>query len=484
MKSSKTLTDKKNFRISLKTESERVAYCQHFSVYGTGFCVYRRNSIDIAKSYVSGLLRCEKNHTNMERMVEKDGKEDYHRYYHFLSESKWDWQAVNRQTAQSAFDLFQKQKELNNLPVGLIIDESSHLKKGKESVGVARQYAGQIGKVDNCQVAVYSSLCNGGYTTLIGASLFLPESWTSDKARLDKAHVPSLYRHYKSKPELALSLIEEAVEAGVCFDWIGGDGLYGHNSELTRSLDKKGLFYVLDVHKDEHIYLSEPRIFLPDKKQGRGRTPSRFQVEGESTILEKYRLGLQHADWETVKVRKTAKGSKKVKVHVCSLWHWNGQEQQACRRTLVITVDEKSKRVKYSFSNGTLEEHTVKEYAYYQCNRYWVERCFDDRKNEIGLSGYQVRGWLAWHHHVSLVLVAALFLLKRRIANALDYPLMSVRDARILTIAHLFCDEQTIDAAYENMRKRHEKRQRDIDRYFLLENRTGNESECYENFKV
>ena len=459
--------------------NERVAFESHFKVYDNSFLVYRHSNIEMAQAYVLGLMRCEKSHTNMERMSELDDEHDYHRYHHFLSESKWDWRDVNRITAQHAFFALKEQKTQNKLPIGLIIDESSHLKKGIESVGVARQYAGQIGKVDNCQVAVYGSLCNDFHNTLISSRLFLPKQWTSDKNRMKKAGIPQEYQSYRTKPELALEIIDEAIKNKIAFDWIGGDGLYGHNSELTRALDKRGLFYVLDVHKDEHIYLQEPSLCLPEKKKGRGRGPSKLQPDIVPIDLETYRSTLKVSDWQRVKVRKTAKGNKTVMVHIAGIWHWNGEDAKACRRTLIITVDEKSKRIKYSFSNGEIEEHNAKEYAWYQCNRYWVERSFDDTKNELGLSGYQVRNWRAWHHHIALVMVAALFLMKRRIDKIEQYPLMSIRDARILTIAHLFGDENTRKLAYKNMQERHRVRKRDIDRYYRNNPENEDDNLCF-----
>jgi uncharacterized protein YebE (UPF0316 family) len=117
--------------------------------------------------------------------------------------------------------------------------------------------------------------------------------------------------------------------------------------------------------------------------------------------------------------------------------------------------------VKFSFSNGRITEYSREEYAYFQCNRYWVERCFDDVKNELGLSGYQVRKWIAWQHHQSLVMMAALNVLTIRIAQKPEYELMSVRDAGIMIIAQLFDGQETISKVHDQMTLRHKNRQRD-----------------------
>lgn len=449
------------------SDNESINLYSFLKKYGNLFVVYRRNNFKMAYSYLLGLMKCEKNHTNMERMVEQVPEQAYHQYYNFLSESKWDYKEVNKQTALEATASMEISKAKSGKPTGFIVDESSHLKKGTESVGVARQYAGVSGKVDNCQVAVYCSLCNEENATLIDTSLFLPQKWIDDKQRCDKAGIPEPERIFETKPEKALSMIKSNIKLGVKFDWIGGDGLYGHNTELTRGLDQENLFYVLDVHKDELIYLEEPCFSIPPKQGKRGATPTRIKADKPAFRIDHYCRNLNENQWERVKVRKTAKGWKFVFVHTVAVWHWDGKEEKACSRTLVVTrTEEKNPKVKFSFSNGAITNYSKEEYAYFQCNRYWVERCFDDAKNELGLSGYQVRKWLAWQHHQSLVLMASLYLLNVRIAQKPEYELMSVRDARIMIIAHLFSDQETIIRLYDQMLIRHKNRKRDIDRFY------------------
>lgn len=463
------LSDKKNFVKKGKFLS-KIEFVSFFEEWNNLFKVYRRDNSEVAKSYILGLLKCEKNHTNIERMVEEIPEMAYHKYHNFLSESKWDYKKVNNLTALKASALMQQCKLKSNKPTGFIIDESSHLKKGTESVAVARQYAGVIGKVDNCQVAVYGSLCNGENTTIIDTRLFLPQKWVDDKVRCDKAGIPEEERIFQTKPQKALEIIKSAVKLGVQFDWIGGDGLYGHNTELTKGLDTENLFYVLDVHKDETIYLEEPMFFVPDKTSNRGATPTKKKSNIDAIRLDKYCKNLEDKDWIKVKVRKTTKGWKCVNVHVAKVWHWDAAEDKSRTRTLVITSTlEKNSKIKYSFSNGTLEAYSPQEYAYFQCNRYWVERCFDDAKNELGLSGYQVRKWVGWHHHQSLVMMAGIYLLNIRIEQKPEYELMSLRDARIMIIANMFSDQYTIEKLNEQMKKRHLSRKRDIERFYKLD---------------
>ena len=191
----------------------------------------------------------------MERMEEDIPDSEYRAYQHFLTHSKWDYQGVISKVATDTTELMKTNKMESGKPTGFVIDESAHLKKGDKSVGVAKQYAGVVGKVENCQVGVYASLVNDRRATLINERLFLPKKWAEDKARCQVAGVPKADIQFKTKPQLALEMVQQAIDEGITFDWVGGDGLYGHNSELRAGLEELGVFYVLDVHKDEKVYL-------------------------------------------------------------------------------------------------------------------------------------------------------------------------------------------------------------------------------------
>ena len=438
--------------------------------YKSVFKVYRRDNTTTAIKYVEGLLVCEKGQGNTERMEEEIPDSEYRAYQHFISNSKWDYKDLISRISLDVSGVLNMHKQQSGKPTGCIVDESSHLKKGKESVGVSNQYAGVAGKVDNCQVAVYTSLVNDNKASIINERLFLPKSWTSSKARCDKAKIPQKERIYKTKPELALEMISEDIKRGVKFDWVGGDGLYGHNTEFCKGLDNLGQFYVLDVHKDELIFTENPEIYLPEKKPGRGRKPSRLKANKKAVRLDQYANNLQLRDWKTIKIRKTAKGWLKLNIHIARVWVWDGKEKQAREQTLVIskTVNKKPK-IKYSLSNGKYDDYTNKEYAYFQAQRYWVERTFDDSKNELAMSDYQIRKWISWHHHQSLVMLASVFLLKEKIDRQEEYPLMSVRDARILIIFSMFGTEEQYEKRLEQMKIRHFKRKKDIDRYYRYE---------------
>lgn len=447
----------------------------HFDSYRKLFRVYQHDVSPQAFSYLNGLLKMERGKANIERIEEAMQEFEYHHYQHFISNSPWDHKAVLAKVRKDTDEVMFKERLKYRLPTGYIIDESAHLKRGRRSVGVARQYAGEIGKVDNCQVGVYASLCTGNRSSLIDERLYLPKEWVEDKERCEKAGIAESEVVFKTKPQLALEMIDQAMEEGIYFDWVGGDGLYGHTYELAKELDCRQLLFVLDIHKDHHVYLSKPVITIPKKSTARGRPPTRLKAEVPSMRVDEYVASLCRKDWKKVNIRKTAKGYLCAWMHIQTVWVWDGQENSARQRTLIVRqdIDKKGRRgkIKYSLSNGSIAEYSIKQFAYFQAQRYWVERDLQSGKSELGMSDYQIRKWRGWHHHHAIVFMAMLFNLKERIKHEVDYPLMSVRDARILVttlIAQtMLSDEPQMIKELRLMEIRHQKRQFDIDRYYL-----------------
>ena len=441
----------------------------YFKSYVEHFAVYQNNVSEQGYCYMLGLISSNKGEGNMERIEESQKILPYHQYQHFLTNSTWSADAVIEQVAKDASALMQKEKEKQGYRVGLILDESGHIKQGMNSVGVARQYIGQLGKVDNCQIGVYSTLVCGTRPTLIGERLFLPSCWAEDTNRCVKAGIPPKQQEHQTKPILALQLVDEALAWNVKFDWVGGDGLYGHSYELGAGLDQRNLLFVLDVHKDQQVYLSAPIIAIPSKKAGRGRPPSTYKTTSEPKRVDTYLSDLEADDWKKITIRQTTKEDLCAWVHCKQVWVWNGLEAKARERTLIIrrTIGRDGVTVtdtKFSLSNGKLSTYSAKEFAYFQAQRYWIERNFEDAKNEVGLSDYQVRKWTGWHHHHAVVMMAMLFLLREQIDKEADYPSMSLTDARkIITILIeqcLFPIKNPIQTELQNMEKRHDKRKK------------------------
>lgn len=429
-----------------------------------------RDTSMLAGRYISGLLHAERGKGNIERMLEEveiEGDGDgYQQVQQFISDSPWEALDVMKKVACDTSSLYASQPGYQEEDVGYIIDESAHLKKGTQSVGVARQYAGVIGKVDNCQVGVYASLVWHSRTTLINTRLYLPECWTEDDARCEKAGIPEEARDPKTKQQFALDMLTADIVNGVRFGWVGGDGFYGHGYDLSYAIDDLGLTFLFDVHCDQPVYLAEPPIWVPEKTPGRGRAPTRPHTDARPISVKAYQESLGEKDWQEVSVRDTTKGVLTLRMHVKRVWVWDHLELQARCWTLVISRNKADQKLKYSLSNADAETTPLQQFAYRQAQRYWVERSFQDAKSELGMSDYQVRKWTGWYHHMALVILATSFIVRERLRNRNAYPLLSCRDVRLLIIALFTKDEDLLNKRLKQMKTRHKQRERDIQRHF------------------
>lgn len=395
---------------------------------------------------------------NMERMAEVVPESDEQALQHFLSNSAWDERGVLDQVAMQADALLGGRHDS-----ALLIDESGITKKGNKSVGVARQWNGRLGKVDNCQVGVYAALSRGSLSTLIDTRLYLPASWVQDKGRCDVAGVPSAARRAKSKPELALEMVRHNRRLGVRFGWVGMDGLYGKDPALLRALEGEGETFLADVHKDQHVYLEDPRPVVPASVPGRGRKRTKAVAQSEKVRVDEWAKAQPDSAWTRVTLRDSTKGALQVEVLHQRVWLWDGTEAQARHWHLIVRREVKARdELKYSLSNAP--EHTaLPRLAQMQGQRYWVERSFQDGKSQAGLDHYQARGWKAWHHHMALVMMAMLFMLKERMNHQEDHPLLSCADIETLLAHFLPRRDVGVEEVIRQMQIRHEKRQASID---------------------
>jgi hypothetical protein len=183
---------------------------------------------------------------------------DHQSMQHMLTEGCVDWQGFGRQIAQEANEL------LGGADAVLIFDESGFAKKGEASAGVARQWNGRLGKVDNCQVGVFATLCRGDMATLIDTRLYLPAAWCNDDERCKKAAIPEDKQQFQSKTQLALAMLKIAQQRGIQFGYVGRDGGYGKEPAFLRGVDEQGCRFVADVHCDQTIYLQDPGPQVPE----------------------------------------------------------------------------------------------------------------------------------------------------------------------------------------------------------------------------
>jgi SRSO17 transposase len=395
---------------------------------------------------------------NMERMEEVVPDSDYQSLQHFLSHSEWDARAVLDQVATEA------DRHLGGSEDScLLLDESSFQKKGRQSVGVARQWSGRLGKVENCQVAVFAALAQGNYSTLIDTRLYLPQEWAQDRKRCVAAGVPESERVFKSKAELAFEMVVQARQNGVRFRWVGVDGGYGKDPAFLRRLASHGEVFVADVHRDQPIYLENPEPLVPERKSLSGRKPLLLQAQSPSQRVDKWAAAQPAEHWHTVTVRQGTKGELRVQAVRGRVWLWDGNEAQArCWHVLAIRELGSPETIKYVLSNAPAET-SLERLVQMQRQRFWIERSFEDGKSESGLADYQVRGWLPWHHHMALVMMAMLFMLEERLSQQESYPLLSCSDIEVLLAQFLPRRDRSVGEVVRQMEARHAARQSAID---------------------
>jgi len=187
---------------------------------------------------------------------------------HFISNSPWQHEPVVEQIAGDV------DRTVGGKPDScLLIDETSFIKQGDQSVGVARQWCGRLGKIDNCQVAVFAVLADGQQHAPVDMRLYLPKKWIDDPQRCDQAGVPADARQLKSKTEHVLDMVRDARARGLRFEWVGADGGYGKAPAFLRALDDANETFVVDVHRTQRVWLEDPKPSAPEEPTGhRGRS--------------------------------------------------------------------------------------------------------------------------------------------------------------------------------------------------------------------
>jgi SRSO17 transposase len=326
---------------------------------------FQRHTVNIsdkAFQYLKGLFQADKK--NMERMEEKVAETVYDPLQYFLSDSKWDWRPLNSQIGRDSDKLLGGHNDS-----ALYIDDTGIPKKGKKSVGVARQWCGQLGKVDNCQVAVFATLGKGKFSLPIDFRLFLPLEWINDKKRCEKAKIPADQTVFKTKHQQAFEMVFLARKNGVRFKWVGFDGFYGDNPAFLRQLADNGEKFIGDIHKDHQVYYEDPKPIVPPPTSERGKQPSKLQAQTRSMRVDAWVRKQAPGAWKRVALRDGSKGKIFVDILHRIIWLWDGKEPEARRWHLVVRREiDSPKEIKYSLSNASLDTPTER-LAFMQAQR-------------------------------------------------------------------------------------------------------------------
>ncbi len=347
-----------------------------------------------ATDYLSGLIS-DLNRKNVESIAYRHDQ-DRKMLQHFIGSAEWDHQPLLMELAR------QVGRELGEDDGVIVFDPSAFPKKGKQSVGVARQWCGRLGKVDNCQVATYMAYVARGDRALVNARLYLPKDWAANRARRKAAGVPKKVR-FQTRHEQALEML---VEQGHLLPhaWLAGDDEMGRNSAFRRDLQALGERYLLAVPSNTLIRDLNSK---PPPYRGRGAVPKQPYQR-----VDRWRDVLSATAWTRIDVRDGEKGPLEVEVATCRVQTKIGRRAMPYEETLVIlrALDEEG-ATKYDFylSNAT-SETPAKEFARVALAAHRVEEALKRSKSEAGLSDYEVRNWRGWHHHQTLSLLATWFL--------------------------------------------------------------------------
>jgi len=393
-----------------------------------------------AQIYLQGLLS-ELAAKNMWRMEERITGAKQENLQQFLSDSPWRSSGVWTWVGQRANEHLGGQARSM-----LLIDESGQGKKGRQSVGVARQYNGRLGKTDNCQVGVYSALALGARATLAGCRLYLPEEWVKDRARCLAAGIPAGEIRLRTKIELARELVEEALANGLEFRWVGVDAGYGRDQGFLSWIEDQKLGFVADV----------PNALLVWEKKPAGlQRPDQLKASGARAVGKLAQEWQAAAPGRSVTLRQGENGPVRVKVWARRVWVWPEGQSEPRHWWLVVREDGEGE-VKHTLINSPATT-PLEALAILQGGRHFVERVFEDGKSHVGMGDYQVRKWLGWQHHMALVGLAMLFVLEERLLAAKEYPLLSVRDV-VELMSWYFMEHPSLERLVEVMRRRHRRR--------------------------
>jgi SRSO17 transposase len=300
--------------------------------------------------------------------------------------------------------------------------------------------------------------------------LYLPKDWCDDPQRCDEAGIPEDERVFKTKIDLAYEMILHQLELGTSFDYVGADGFYGKDNNLVRKVDLLGLTYMFDIHSNQTVYLEKPELVLPERKGNRGPQPKRFTVTEKAVRVSEYIKELDCEEWEEIKVRNTAKGSLKGLFHFKQVYIWDKDEMQIERRLLVIRKlnTKEGEDIKYSFTNADLVQYTSKALAYMQAQRFFVEHSIKEAKFILGMDQFQTRKWLAWHHQIAMNIMTMGFMLKEKLLNFKELPLLSARDIKDW-LGFILAKEMTEMDMLQLIFNRHRRRQYAINSCYLKE---------------
>ena len=322
--------------------------------------------------YVRGLLS-DTERKNGWQLAEHLGDPTPDGVQHLLARADWNADAVRDDLTRYVAE------HLGDSAGVLVVDETGFLKKGTKSCGVARQYSGTAGRIENCQVGVFLGYVTRSGQALIDRELYLPKEWAQDAGRRKTAGVPKAVT-FETKLVLARRMIERAVAAGLPSKWVTADAVYGSDYHFRIALENQGLGYVVGVRSDFATHL------------------------GFRQVRVKALLAEVPADsWHRLSCGAGAKGPR---LYDWALVRTNCPEPKTYARWLLIRRSVSDPTEVAYFACGGPPGTTVADLVRVAGTRWAIEECFELAKGDCGLDEYEVRSWTGWHRHVTLSLFA------------------------------------------------------------------------------
>lgn len=377
--------------------------------------VVRSESREAMERYATGLLSDVSRKTASEigrSLPNTNGQ----RLQEFLTRTSWQFRQMDRRRIGHM---------LEHASVGegvLIVDDTGIPKKGRCSVGVARQYSGTLGRVDNCQVVVSAHYVDGVFDWPVNARVYLPEEWTDDRERCRKAHVPATIP-FRTKGQIGLRLIDEALDAGMGFRTVVSDAGYGDQPSFLDGLQQRRLPYLVGISKTTRFRLAEqveadPGDGPAPPYQGRGRPrkpPSlqdRVSSQEAGAILD----ALPEQAWNKVAWREGTKGPLVKQAALVRVYRTGQRGKHLPTVGWLIgerPLPGRSGDEKFYFAWG-LDDEQLQELIGLAHLRWVIERFYQDAKGELGLDDYEGRLWPGLHRHIALVMLAHCYLTLRQ----------------------------------------------------------------------
>ena len=398
-------------------------------------------------TYLQGLLGNARR-KNVEQMA-LGQKEKVRSLQYFVGQSQWEVEPV------MAIHEGLIGESLGEEDGVMLIDESSAVKQGTASVGVAAQYCGSVGKIANGQVGVYLGYASRKGYSLIEGRLFMPSQWLEEEhaEQRQTCGVPEDLV-FKTKPEIGLELLENAVKRDkLPFFWVAADALYGDSPAFRDGVAANGKSYFTAIKDNTLIWCSAPKVHVP-QWSGHGRHPTRLQLRDtrkHPVTVKQLVQKIQKQDWTRAVIKEGSQGPMVYDFAFLRVTESRGGLPTAELWLIIRRNLGDPSQIKYFFSNAPLQT-PLNEFVRISGMRWPIETIFEESKGEVGMDHYEIRSWIGWHHHMLLVSLAHHFLVRLRIQFQDQSPTLTIYQVRLLLCSVLPSFISDIQSALERVR--------------------------------